>query len=386
MTFSPALSNFYRWIENKSLRKSYPFYLTLTLICISLFLAFPRYDQYNYNPVAWDVTMLKAKDLTNSLTTIPPESFMAKKVFRLTVPVFIRVFHLNRVGVIVLQGFLGFLLLFYSYKLANRILGDAPSATMVTAGIAFIYAGRACFSDIAYTHFDGWAYFFILMTLYNRNLFVIFLFATMAAWIDERGLLALIFPILFHQVEASKDKNFGLLTLIRPARSSVAILLAVAGYIALRLYLTHAYNMHTPANDANFSVLKQNFIHTSFGFGAFTFLEGFWLLLPVVFLLGIKNKNYVLLAMISGLILVFSLAVFCVYDLTRSGSYLFSIIFLLLFYMRQYTEMTFFRSIAAICLFFCFIFPPINYVAFGDFLYRVEKPFLWILLAILQQH
>jgi hypothetical protein len=384
MDFAPTLSNFYQWVENKSAKKSYPFFLTLTLVCISLFLAFPRYDQYNNNPVAWDVTMLKSQDLTNSLTKIPPESFMAKKVFRLTVPVVIRVFHLNRAGVIAIQALLGFLLLLFSYKLANRILEDSVSATLVTAGIAFIYAGRACFTDIAYTHFDGWAYFFILMALYNRNLFAIFLFATMAAWIDERGVLALIFPILFHQVEASKDKNFALLPLLRPARSSIAVLLAVAGYIALRLYLTHAYNMHTPANDANLSVLNQNIIHTSFGFGAFTFLEGFWLLLPAVILTGIKNKHYILMTLILGAILAFSLVVFCVYDLTRSGSYLFSVIFVFLVYIRQFVQIANFRSILAVCFFFCFIFPPINYVAFNDFLLRVEKPFLWILMAILQ--
>ncbi|HZE83844.1 MAG TPA: hypothetical protein VE035_06005, partial [Puia sp.] len=313
-------------------------------------------------------------------------SFMAKKVFRLTVPVFIRIFHLNREGVIALQAVLGFLLIFFSYKLANRILKDAPSATMIAAGIAFIYAGRGCFTDITYTHFDGWAYFFILMTLYSRNFLAVFLFATMSAWVDERGTLALVFPILFHQMEAAKDKNFSLPSLIRPAKLSMALLLSVAGYIALRLYLTHTYNMHTPSDDANFSDLKQNFIHTSFGFGAFTFLEGFWLLFPIVLLTGIRNKHYMAMTMITGLILIFSLAVFCVNDLTRSGSYLFSIIFVFLAYLRQFTETSYFRSIAAVCLFFCFIFPPINYVAFGDFLYRVEKPFLWILIAILQQH
>ena len=386
MTLSSFPDRFYTWIEYRSGKKGYAFYLTLTLISISLFLAFPRYDQYNYNHQAWDVTMLKAKDLTNNLTSIPPESFMAKKVFRLTVPLFIRVFHLNRQSVIAIQALLGFFLIFFSYKLANRILGDAPSASITTAGIVFIYAGRACFSDITYTLFDGWAYFFILMTLYSRNPFAIFAFASLAAWVDERGVLALFLPILYHQIDATKDKNFTWRSLLRPTPASLSVWLALAGYLTLRLYLTHAYLMHTPDKDANFYVLKQNFIHTSFGFGIFTFLEGFWLLVPVAVLLALKNRHYLALTLTVGLMSLFSLTVLCVYDLTRSGSYLFALIFVLLIYIRKLTDISFIRPLLAVCLFFCLIFPPINYIAFNDFLYQVEKPFLWILVSILQRH
>jgi hypothetical protein len=385
MTLTAFSVKFYSWIETKSTKKAYPFYLTLTLIGISLFLAFPRYDQYDYNRIiAWDVTMLKAHDLTNNLIQFAADSLFSKKVFRLTVPILIRLLHLNKTGILILQGIVGFFFIFFSYKLANRILKDAVSATMIAAGIMFMYAGRACFVDVS-TYFDGWAYFFILMTIYSRNLALTFLFATMAAWVDERGALALVFPLLFHQVNAAKEKDFSLRALTRPSQPTIVVLAAIAGYLSLRLYLTHAFNMHTPTGDADFSAFKMNFIHASYGFGAFTFLEGFWLLVPIVALLAITNGHYSFLLAILGVMGGFSLAVFFVYDLTRSGSHLVASIFILLLYLQKFTQLNFIRTVSLICLFFCFIFPPINYVAFGDFLYRVDKPFFWIVTAMLQQ-
>src|SRR6186713_3449619 len=106
MPAQPVIYSFFSWIERRSTHKNYPLYLTLILVGSSLFLAFPRYDLYR-NTTAWDVTMLKSKDLTNNLQHIPPASYLAKKVFRLTVPVIIRIFHLNRIAVLVIQFILG---------------------------------------------------------------------------------------------------------------------------------------------------------------------------------------------------------------------------------------------------------------------------------------
>ncbi|HXB95989.1 MAG TPA: hypothetical protein VNU70_12555 [Puia sp.] len=387
MTLTPVCGGLYSWIERKSHKKSYPFFLTLILVLVSLFLGFPRYDLLDTEPVPseWQVTMLKANDLTNSLTRISPDNFLSKKVFRLTVPVFIRLLHLNRTEVLAIQAVLGFLLIFFAYKLAFRILQDSPSATMVAAGIVFIYAGKACFIDIA-THFDGWAYFFLLMALYPRNPFLIFIFATLAAWVDERGALALMFPILFHQMEAAKAEDFSWRRLIRPTTRGVAVAAAVAAYLALRLYLTHAFNMHTPSNGADLSALKENALHTTLWFGTFTFLEGFWLLVPIVILLSIQKKQVAVATLLIGFICIYCMATFFVFDLTRSGSYLFSAIFVLLIYLRESADPSFIRTMTSICFFFCFIFPSMNYIAFQDFLFHIDKPFFEVLAALLRKH
>jgi hypothetical protein len=373
------IENWYAWIEKKSSNRYYPIYLAIILMLISLFLAFPRFDLYRL-VVAWDVTYLKADDLTNNLSHIAPDSFMAKKVFRLTVPVIMKTFHLNREMVIAIQFILGFLFLLVSYKLARRILKDPVSATFVAGGITFLYCGRACFTDISYTWFDGWAYFFLLLSIYYRNIFLVFLFATMAAWVDERAFMSLPIAIIFHQVSSVPEPfRFRFIDLIRLNKSSIAVVVAILGYLGLRYFLSTTYNMHTPSADADFHLLGLNFTHTTFGFGAYTFLEGFWILFPVVLYAIYKNRNYLLLLVMLAQIGILSFAAFSVTDITRSGSYLFGFIFIFLLYLSRFFDLKHFRLLLLAAFFFCFIFPPINYVAFGDFDFRIEKPFAWVI-------
>ena len=49
---------------------------------------------------------------------------------------------------------------------------------------------------------------------------------------------------------------------------------------------------------------------------------------------------------------LYSFAAFCVFDLTRSGSYLVPVIFTLLLYLKQTTDIGFIRPITAVRLVF----------------------------------
>ncbi len=383
MRFSGSLLlESFSWVEKKSVKKNYPFFLALSLVCVSLFLAFPRYDIFFGTSEAWDVTMLKTKDLTNSLEHISPESFMAKKVFRLSVPLVIRIFHLNIVSTLVIQYILGYLLILFSYKFAYRILRDAVSASFFAAGITFLYYGRACFTELTYTWFDGWAYFFLLMAAYNRNLILIFLFGSLAAWTDERAFMALPIIILFHQLNYAE--SFSNKQLLTPAKPAISVIAAMICYLGIRFLLSQVFDMHTPQNDANWSIFIKNVSHTSFGFGAFTFLEGFWLLLPLSVYIAVKRKHFLFLFLLLSVLGISFITALFVMDITRSGSYMGPILFIFLLYLSRLTERTFFRAILFICMFFAFIFPPMNYIAFGDFEFRIEKPFLWVLLSLIQ--
>jgi hypothetical protein len=223
------------------------------------------------------------------------------------------------------------------------------------------------------------------MTLYNRNIFSIFLFTTLAAWTDERAFVALPLAILFHQANKEGPGRFKFKSLIALNSATIAVIAGMVGYIALRLFLTSAYDMHTPKADANFNVLARNVTHTSFGFGTYTFLEGFWMLLPLVIYFAVRNKHYIMLSLVFLQMAVSSLAALSVYDITRSGSYLSSVIFIFIVYLSSYIERKNFRTILAICFFFSFIFPPVNYIAFADggFEFQIEKPFFWVLYNLI---
>ena len=251
MSTLTVFANLSSWVEKKAVSRRYPIYLTIVLVCCSLFLAFPRYDRH-WNDISWETTFLKSKNLTNNLQQLPPDSYLAKKVFRLTVPVIIRIFHLNRAAVLVTQFLLGVLLLYFSFQLANRILRDPVSATWFTGGIAFLYCGRTCFTEITYTWFDGWAYFFLVMSCYFRRFSLVFLFATLAAWTDERALIVLPIAALFHQIENAGAERLRFRRLLTLNLSSVAIFTALAIYAIIRVYLSYRYNMHTPNAGADF--------------------------------------------------------------------------------------------------------------------------------------
>ena len=381
MTLS-ICGNLFAWVERKTHSRHYPLYLTITLVCISLFLAFPRYDRH-WNSVSWETTFLKADDLTNNLQQIPPDSYLAKKVFRLTVPVIIHVLHLNRTAVLAIQFIIGVLLLYFAYQLALRIMHDPVSATLFTAGLTFLYCGHTCFTEITYTWFDGWAYFFLLMACYFKRFLPVFLFATLAAWTDERALIILPITVLFHQIDTKDPQRFRYQRLLTLNKSSIAVFSALGVYALVRTWLSHRYHMYTPNQGAGFMDLKKNILHNSFGFGAFTFLEGFWLLAPLTLFFSWKNKHYTFLSLLLVQLTLSSVVAFCVADLTRSGSYIMPVLFIFLVYLVDHIETWMMRPLLLICLFFSLIFPPINYISFSDLSYQTDKPFPWVLYSIM---
>ena len=156
----------------------------------------------------------------------------------------------------------------------------------------------------------------------------------------------------------------------------------MAGYIGLRFLLSSAYGMHTPSALADTSVLERNIIHTSYGFGSYTFLEGFWLLLPLLLLFAFKNRHYLVMLVVVGLTALSTITALCVYDITRSGSYVFPIIFVMLVYLSRFIEKRNIRIVLMACMFFSLIFPPVNYVAFADLNIWMEKPLPGVLYSI----
>src|SRR4051812_373144 len=116
-------------IENSSSSRFYPLRLSLLLMFLSLLFATPKFTAFNPSSYAWQTVALKSSDLTNQLNHIDPHSWLSKKVFRLTVPINMRISHLPPLGILILQYLLGIGLLVLCYKLSIRILNDAVNAT-----------------------------------------------------------------------------------------------------------------------------------------------------------------------------------------------------------------------------------------------------------------
>ncbi len=369
-------------IERASQQKYYALVLTVLLTLSSLFFAFPRFDQYHETASNWEVVMLKAGDLSNDLSHIDPNSWLAKKVFRLTVPLFIKIFHLNRPAVIIVQFFIGLLLLYCTYVFSKRILKDSVSATLFTAALVFLYIGRTCFTEITATWFDGWAYLFLLLALMIPNAFAVFIFSVLAAWVDERAIVILPALILFHQMKnlPSGNSTRELMQFIRLNKYSIAVVTAFVLTMAARMALSTYAGMKTPLDNVSLNTVKDNMFVS--GFGIFTFFEGLWIILPVVLLLAVKNKNYVLIILLLTQIAISSAGAIFVYDVTRSGSYMFPLLFVWLIYIAVHMPVHAIRHLLLAAFFFCLIFPPVNFVSQWNLDYATEKPMLFVLFKL----
>ena len=369
----PLLNSLFRWIE-KICTPKYSMYLLVLLVCV---FAIPHTRPRVWHNNAWDAVMLKSQDLTNPLTDFPPSSNPAKRVFRLTVPIVIKVFHLNSLGVDIIQFILGYLLIIFAHKLSIRILKDAVAATFIAFGLLFTFFGNISFWDTRTAWFDGWSFFFLVMALFQRNLFGIFFFATCAAWNDERAFLALPVVLLFHQIDKEQTPAYNIKALIFLNRKSIAVLAAIIGYVAGRVFLQAQFGMHTPLGEGSgvsLSLLRQHLYLMPFG--TWTFLEGFWLLFLVFILFALTNKDYFLLTLILGLTIILTAIAGCVLDITRSGAYLMPVIFVLASYLKNYMDIQAMKYLLLFVMTVCIIFPPYFVMKWESDIYFMGFPII----------
>ena len=143
---------------------------------------------------------------------------------------------------------------------------------------------------------------------------------------------------------------------VKPSNESIAVISATVCYIAIRAFLTHRYNMHTPSGDANYLVIQKTI--PFLGAGLWTFFEGFWLLIVVGFALIIKNKNYLLGSLLLAVLLLFTLISCCVLDVTRSGNFMVPVLFIFLLYLQKNISSSTLRLLLFVSFVFSLLFPP----------------------------
>jgi len=377
--------SFVNFIESTSKDRYYIHKLSFFTVILTWLFAAPKvfyfYLQPDLSP-AWETIMLKSQDLTNNLEHIDPNSWQAKKVFRLTIPLIIKLLHISPHIIIFFQIIIGFLIYFFSYKLAFRISKDSVQATLLTLGLGFLYFGKASFFEFSSTWFDGFSYFFLLMAMFNRNVFVIFLFSTLAAWNDERAFIGLSIVLLFHQFQYFENRiprNVTIRNVLYIDKGAISVAIAVLLYIVVRLILTNQFHMHTPTDGANLSVLF-NRTYYFIPIGLLTFFEGFWVLLFLFFFLLLKSKDYLRFSLVSTPLLVLTVVSFSVTDITRSGSFSVPIIFVILVYLQNRLIEADIRKILLLCLLVSAFIPPVVICPDWEVKYMFPKPsFIYIL-------
>lgn len=348
------------YIEKKSAEKNYVYTLALALMCLSWMFATPTVLLFflkEQTPFGWEVVMQKSQNLTSNLEQLSPGLWLSKKVFRLTIPVFIRLLNLSPAIVVLCQIAAGYLTYVLSYKLSFRILKDPVQATFLTAGITFIYFGRAAYFEYDYCWFDAFSYMFILLAMLNTRPAIVFLFSSMAAWNDERGFIAISIVLLFHLFSTQNDSKLRFLRSIKPNPTVWAVFFAGLLYICVRWFLSSQFDMHTPTNGANFQVFTRTYYYLLIG--NLTFFEGFWVLILTLLALMIFRKDYLRFILVISPFFIIMVVSFCVSDITRSGAFAVPLVFIALDYLKHSLSPSTMRNLLLFCLMISFLIPSI---------------------------
>lgn len=138
----------------------------------------------------------------------------------------------------------------------------------------------------------------------------------------------------------------------------LSVIVAIILYLLTRIYLTYQFDMHTPSQGASFHTFHHK-NYNYYSWGLLTFLEGFWLLLIFCFISMVMKKEYLILSSLFIPFVIISFVTFCVTDITRSGSFIVPILFVLLTYLKRTYTLFEIRTILIFCCITTILIPPI---------------------------
>ena len=309
-----------------------------------------------------NISEMVARQIKDPMMVIPsyggaqPE----KRQFRLTMPVIGHVFCLSVNGLILLQQLIGILLFTLLILLTIRITTDRTMGILVALGFAFTYLGEACFIDL-WPWFDGVAYCLLTAAMLVKKPFLIWFFIVAAAFVDERALIASPLIFLWWKLILYDTNNLNFKQLIKPDKYALSIVIAWITYSAIRYFLMkyHGFQTYSGGITGPDSAIKQTWKY--FSFALLTGVKWFWLFILAGLLQLFVKKNYItllLLIFISCIIILVSASVF---DVTKSVTYIFPVVFICLFIIFKDGEnVRNLRYITLLIVLLCFIMPSFN--------------------------
>lgn len=343
-----------RRIENKFFHSSWwLFYLVFLAVCLSLFFSFPRLDREFINEGHWDVILKQAHGsfLDPAIfNDIPADQHAAKRYYRITLPLIVKVFHLSIISLLILQ----FLLTTLNYYLFARFIYKLTGNKHITAYLLFasalVFSYRLGFNEM-WGHFDILPLLLLTLSVSFRNPLTIFISVFFACWSDERAVLAsLITGLYWYQEE--KKINTG---------TVLSVLSAIGIYLLLRFTIKIITGYETPMQ--GYGVGPECLIYTVPNFipNLLRSLEGFWIIvLLYLYKLKTTQKNNLFYSTLV-LLLITLAGSLMVFDIFRSMAYLIPFVYVCLPAMKE--ELT--EKFSFLILLCCFVYPS-NPLLFND--------------------
>ena len=258
-----------------------------------------------------------------------PGSHGAKTAFRLSVPVVAHVLGLGPRSLKLLEILAGIALFALVAVGAERASGDRRCAVLVALLTASCFPGISAFVEHR-GFFDAVAFLGLALACAWRSPVAVFCGVSLAAWTDERGMIAAGLVALLHFADAPRQ---GGARRFLDARV-LAVVAAGLVYAGGRQILAARFGLSTPlaGTGLGFLIAQMN----NAPLGIWTGLEGGWLLvLAASLVLWRQGRRTLLLASLlaGGGVVVVALMV---WDITRSMAFVLPALFLSLRVLRDH--------------------------------------------------
>lgn len=339
------------------------YYKLLILFILSILVAFPdlySFDNYNlfYKAIDWQKDhLLQSNPYCNEDIGKAVASHMQKRNFRIFIPVILNLFNFNSQTFFYIQWFFSFVFIVVFYKTVMKIVIDKFTSLLLTISIVFTYVVQSY--SIIFPVYDCFAFLFLLLIIYTQRKLLIFFFALIALFIDERSFFSLLMITLIPVLSSKLPLSF-----MKFIKSNFSVLLSISVYFAIRLFLSYNFNLNSGAgknSDINFLTVLNNY--TKFPLVFFMSYEGFWLLIFISIISLILEKELVKVSLLIFTILLLFVSVLFVTDLTRSITYSYVLVFVLLYYLKNNMSLLELRKISIMIFFLCFVIP--TYYIYG---------------------
>lgn len=266
--------------------------------------------------------------------TLESNSHEHKLIFRLLLPLIAMLSPFKQVGlfIYVLQFAIGIYFTYLVCGFVFDITKEKVTTFFFVLTFTSIYAGNAYIWDVV-GYGDFFAYFFLFLSIYSRNILYVFIPLSLAFWVDERAVVNASFVycwwLIANDGKEIENKLFNIKYL-------VLIGSAIIGYLAIRVFLMNYYEL---PKDNQYSVEFRSTIYENIkyqGFRLWSGFEGFVGLISLVYLALFLNKKYKVLFLLLLASIASITVAFFAHDGNRGFSFSLILIFICLSIASRY--------------------------------------------------
>jgi hypothetical protein len=335
------------------------------VVALSLFRAFPDYDalRTTFHETTWrDVQVKFDHPMLDTSRIFTPGSHASNLTFRLTVPILAHVFHLNEVGLLIFSACIGIVLLFLVLQVAFTLSGSKRAALFACLAIACAWPGETAFQELRGGYYDAVALCLLVAACAVSSSFLTAVLLFLAAWTDERALIASAFVFLLYAI-CNRGSFAG-----KPA----AVVVAAVGYLGTRAYLTATHAYPLAASGVGLSILSQQ-IHV-IPLAIWTGLSGSWILVGLGFVTLFQQKRYLAAAGFGAALAVMIASSLVVVDMTRGMAFCLPAVFVALAALSSSKGIKQIERLAAISAAISFVVPTIYVEGSAGFFWLYPLP------------